>query len=298
MTEKPRTRFTPSTARRRLGEELRKARERAGLTLAAAAEHIERSAPTLSRLENGKAIPRSTDVKALLDRFAEARPTSVSDAVREQILALVPQAREQEWFTSFRDVLGSDKNKDDVARYIEFESSATVIKSYEPEIVPGLLQTRDYAAAVTEQFHPDRSDDERARLVEFRMKRKGVLVGDAALTLQVVIGELVLRRLLAPVDVTRVQLRHLLEDAERPNVDLRIAPLSLGISAAVGGPFVVMDLPEGEPDLVYLESREGAIYKHDEKTLERYRRDFAELLAAVPGPEESAELIRQAADAL
>lgn len=289
-------RLSSSNARRRLGDDLRTIRERAGLTLAEAAAQIQRSAPTLSRLENGRAIPRLVDVKALLDHYAAVHPASVSERVRVRVLDLADNARDVEWYTSFRDVLTSDVTRDDLARYIGYENEASEIRSYEPELVPGLLQTPDYMAAIMERFHPDRTDAERARLVDFRVARQQVLTRKAgALRLRLVIGELVVRRITTSHAVMAEQLQHLIDHVRGAvkNVDLRIVPATLGIPAAVGGPFVVMSLPAGEPDLVYLESREGATYRQDGAVGDRYSEYFEDLLGAAFSPSDAVELIEE-----
>lgn len=288
------SRFSPSTARRRLGDELRTIRERTGLKLVEAAAHIQRSAPTLSRLETGKAVPRLVDVKALLDHYAEVSPASVSDSTRVRVLALADNGREEEWFTSFRDVLTSDMTRDDVARYVAYESDAVEIRSFEPDLVPGLLQTREYASAVVEQYFPDRSEEERARLVEFRMARQQVLRRPSgALRFRVVIGEMVVRRVMTAPEAMQEQLRRILDEIRggSPAVEVRISPAALGIPAAVGGPFVVMSLPGGEPDLVYLESREGAQYRQDEGVRSRYNGYFEDLVESALSADESIGLV-------
>lgn len=289
-------RYSPSTARRRLGEELRLIREKTGLNLAVAAAAIERSAPTLSRLENGQAVPRLVDIKGLLDQYAEVQEVSLSAGVRERLIALASNGREEEWFSSFRDVLNSDMTRDGLARYVAYEDGADEIRSFEPDLVPGLVQTRGYATAVVAQYFPERTENERARLVEFRLARQKVLErGGGAPRFRVVVGEYVVRRDLAPPDAMQEQRERLLDCARGtvPNVDLRIAPASLGISAAVGGPFVVMSLPDGEPDLVYLENREGALYRQDEATRARYSDYFDDLLESALDPKMSARMIEE-----
>lgn len=289
-------RYSPSTARRRLGEELRSIREKVGLNLAEAAAAIERSAPTLSRLETGKAVPRLVDIKALLDQYEETKSLSVPAPTRARLIALAHNGREEEWFTSFRDVLNSDMTRDDVERYVAYEDGAEEIRSFEPDLVPGLLQTRGYATAVVAQYFPDREESARARLVDFRLARQKVLEREGgAPRFSVVIGEMVVRRELAPRDAMKEQRERLLECARGavPNVELRIAPASLGIPAAVGGPFVVMSLPADEPDLVYLESREGALYRQDEVTRLRYAGYFDDLVEAALDPKESVQMIEE-----
>lgn len=294
-------RTSPSTARRRLGEQLRSIRERADLTLSEAAASIERSAPTLSRLENGKVLPRLVDVKALLDRYAEVVPGSVPVEVRSRIIELTHSSRDEEWFTSFRDVLSSDKTRDDLARFVAYENDAEEIRAFEPELVPGLLQTPAYAADVINHFFADQSSARRGRLADFRIARQeAIQLRAEALRLRVVIGELVVRHSLSAPAVMREQLARLLASArgEAVGVELRVLPMARSVAAAIGGPFVVMSLPEGEPDVVYIETREGALYRHDDVARRRYSRHFQEVLDAALGFDESARLISDALTAL
>ena len=166
---------TPSSAKRRLGVALKDVREAAGLSLDEAARAIQRSAATLSRLERGRLQkPRMIEVVALLDRYRAVDDSAVTDELSEQIRRLTTQAAEPAWFKSFRDVLGGPMTADDAQRYIEFESDASAIRTYEPENVPGLLQTPGYAEAITDVFFPTYSRTERSRFVELRLARQRI----------------------------------------------------------------------------------------------------------------------------
>ncbi|WP_433276616.1 helix-turn-helix domain-containing protein [Pseudonocardia xinjiangensis] len=291
-------RLTPSAARRRLGEELLKSRRRARLSLDEAARGIERSAATLSRLENGRTIPRLVDVKALIAHYQSVASRSVANGTEERILTLAEIARKEEWFASFRDVLAGELTSNEARRLVEFEGEATMIRSYEPELVPGLLQTEAYAAAVTEAFFPERSDVERQRLVEFRLGRQQILQrGDREVDLRVVIGEAALRHVMGSPAVMREQLNALLADVQngRSNVTIQVSPLALAIPAVLGGPFAQMDLASEEgPGLVYLEGRESAQFMLTDDAVERYRELFHQLTGAALDAGGSAKVLEEA----
>jgi transcriptional regulator with XRE-family HTH domain len=294
---------TPSTAKRRLGVALKDAREAAGLPLDEAARAIQRSAATLSRLERGRLQkPRLIEITALLTRYASANRAAVPSERRDQILRLTEHAAEPAWFQAFRDVLGGPMTADDAQRYIEFESDAAVIRSFEPEAVPGLLQTRGYAEAITDVFFPAYSPAERARFVELRLARQQVLDrGADPVRLDVVIGEVALRRRLTAAQVMREQLQHLLGYAEgtQPNVTLRVAPIELGHPAVYGGPYVVMDLAdEDENGLVYLEGRREPQFVQSDDTVDEFRRLHHELTGVVLDAAQTAAIIKESIDGL
>ena len=281
---------TPSAARRRVGAALKTAREAAGLSLDEAAHVIQRTAPTLSRLERGRlSKPRLVDVKALLERYGNA----VDPARRDGILRLAGQAAAPEWFKKFSDVLGGSMTVDDAQRYIEFENDASVIRSYEPEMIPGLLQVRGYAEAVTDAFFPEHSPAERERFVELRLARQQVLERpNDPLVFDAVIGELALRRQVADEAIMRDQIQALLDLSTASNVTVRIAPIELGHPAAIGGSFVVMDLADpDENGVVYLESRGAPQFVQDDDTHDKLRPLHRDLVDAVLSVEKSRNLL-------
>lgn len=271
---------SPTAARRRLGAVLREFRERAGLTLDDAGKPLQRSAATISRLENGKVKPRLIDVGALVDLFASAAP-GVTDDERALVLDLAADSRREAWFSPFRDVLAGNMVSDHTRRYVEFETDAAKIETYEPDVVPGLLQTAAYTDAIAARFIPDHSIQQRRRFVKFRGARQDVLTRTPSpLDFRVVLGEQVLRRSVGGAAVMRPQLAALADNVRNglPNVTIQIAPGSLLTQGTIGGPFVVMSFADSEDDdLVYLEGRSGAEYLQSDNDLAKYRDYFREL---------------------
>ena len=292
----PPQQLAPSAARRQLGVELRQVRDEIGLQLAVAAKAIERSAATLSRLETAKSMPRLVDVKALLDYYADEKPEAVPPATRDRILALVEPSRETEWFTSFRDVLSGDLTNGDAQRYVEYETVAESIRAYAPILVPGLLQTRRYARAVTDVVFPGQPIRARNRFVDYRMERQRVLdpIG-GSLDFQVVLGEAVIRRQVGSAEIMREQLTALLEQISngKPNVSVRIVAAAASARALFGGPFLVMDLRDDSAGLVYLEGREGSQFLQSSDAVDRYAELFVELSDVALDPEGSARLVEE-----
>lgn len=296
---------SPSAARRQLGTLLRELRERAGLRLEDAGDHIERSTATLSRLENGKSVPRLVDVRALLDLYTESKPDDVTQEERDRAMLLAADSRKEEWFDPFRDVITGDMTQAHMERYVQWETDAEELLTYEASIVPGLLQTREYAEAVAELFFPDSTPRQRSRFVDFRMARQEVLRRRPnPLEFRVTLREVALRRVFGSPAVMVEQLKTLEAELSNglPNVQLRIVPDELVVPEALRGPFTVMRLPdESDNDghgLVYLEGAGGGEYLQNAAAVERYRRDFAKLWAASLSKEQSLDLMRRIADTI
>ncbi|MGH3613961.1 MAG: helix-turn-helix domain-containing protein [Pseudonocardia sp.] len=257
--------LSPVAARRRLGAELRTLREKAELKLDVAAGRLQRSAATVSRLETGKAVPRVPDIRELIDLYAEVTPDAITDEVRAKLISLAADGRGQQWFSGYKDVLAGDMTPDRMQYFASLETDATEIRSFQPEVVPGLLQTHAYAEAMTLLCFPEHTAVQRTRFVDFRLARQHVLRRDvAALQMRLVLGETALRRPIGGPDTMREQLSALLKilaGDELPNVELRIAPDSQVSPAVIGGPFLVMLFVEDrDQDVVYLEGRGGEAY--------------------------------------
>jgi hypothetical protein len=277
--------LSPSMARRRLGALLRAARERAHVTLDGAARPaLQRSAATLSRLENGKVKPRLLEIHALLDLYAAADPGSVSAELRALADALAEAGRRATWFGPYADVLTSPLVDDDTRRFLELEADASRIQSYQPDVVPGLLQTPGYVRAIADTYYSHASSRERDRWVEFRLDRqRAVARRGSALDVHVVIGEQALLRFIGGPEVMREQLGALAAASREGtgNIRMQIAPMSLTIRGAIGGAFLVMRFDdEQDVDFVYLEGRSGADYLENPGTVAQYQEQFADLAAA------------------
>ena len=190
----------------------------------------------------------------------------MTGAERDGLIQLTPEARQPGWWHLFRDVL---PNPYEV--YIGLEAGASSIRNFEPVVVPGLLQTEDYARAVTLLGHGNAPAEEVERRVSLRMARKPLLKGPQAPHLWAVIDEAVLRRPIGGPKVMRAQLEYLIECAAMPSVTLQVIPFQAGGHSAAGGPFSILRFAEADlPDIVYLEQLTSAIYLDKRETVDHY----------------------------
>jgi transcriptional regulator with XRE-family HTH domain len=268
----------PVVPRRRLGAELRTLREQAGLTIEDVAQELECSVSKVSRLETGQGIPKVRDVRDLLDRY------EVTDqAYRDRMMRLVRDGQRQGWWHDFSDVLAPDPEdplvSDNISRYVALEQDSRNVRSFEPTLVHGLLQTEGYARAVLHELStadPDTTD----RLVEFRMRRQRRLYADEdPLTIHVILDEGVLHRLVGGEQVMRAQLKRLLDDAKRPNITIQVLPFSIGAHPSADGPFGILTFPDSDDyDLVYVEGHLGDLYLEKEHDVHTYEKMFNRLV--------------------
>lgn len=298
----PGTPLTPGAACRRLALEMRKLREAAGLTLQHAGDAIERSPATISRFEANRYMPREVEVRALLGYFDKAKPGLVDAETEDRILWLRTEGRKEQWYESFKQELTGDMIPAHIQKFVEYETDAEQIRSYESDRVPGLLQTFGYARAVAEIFFPDRRAAEYERFAAFRLARQAKLREPGRnLRSTFIVNEVALRRELGSPDVLREQLEALVSGIEREgagHVDLRIVPITTATPAAMDGPFVIMSFPNGSQDgeLVYLESRTGGSYLTAEADVQRFVRHFENLTSVARSGADAVRLIRSILD--
>jgi transcriptional regulator with XRE-family HTH domain len=251
----------PTVLRIVLGSQLRRLRERRQITCEEAGDAIRASHSKISRMELGRVRFRRRDVADLLKLYGVAGEQETAS-----MLALADRANEPGWWHSYSDILPGWFEV-----YIGLEEAASRIRSYEVQFVPGLLQTEDYARAVTLLGHPDAPGHEVERRVGLRMRRQSLLTGEEAPHFWAVVDEAVLRRPLGGVRVMREQLRHLIEMTELPNVTLQMVPFDLGGHAAAGGPFSILRFAERDlPDVVYLEQLTSALYLDKRDDVDHY----------------------------
>jgi transcriptional regulator with XRE-family HTH domain len=250
----------PTAARLRLGAELRKLREAAGLTREDAAAAIRGSAPKISRLELGRLGFKQRDVGDLLDLYG------MDDRLgRATLLALARQANEPVWWAGYRDVV-----PDWFEPYLGLEQAASIIRTYEVQFVPGLLQTEAYARAVFRiaGTAPPEQVEQRVRL---RMRRQQILHRAGPPHLWAVIDEAALSRPIGGPVVMRAQYEHLCALAQLRQVNIQILPFRAGGHSAAGGPISILRFPGGElPDVIYLEQLDRAAYPARPGDLARY----------------------------
>ncbi len=246
-----------------------------------------RSIPGTSGTYTGAAAqPRS--VRDLLDLYG------VTGSDREGLIQLSREARQPGWWHSFRDVL---PNPYEV--YIGLETGAVSIRNFEPLLIPGLLQTADYARAMIRGGARELDSDEIERRVEVRLSRQQVLLKEDRPRLWAVIDEAVTRRVVGGPAIMAAQLQQLAEAAEQGKTTLQVVPFSAGAHAGTSGPFVILGLPgPDEPDLVYVETLAGDIYLEERADVDRYTLAFDRLLAAALHPDDSIALVEAAARSL
>jgi hypothetical protein len=213
----------------------------------------------------------------------------VPDDEAAAFVALAEEANRPGWWQRFHDVL-----PDWFSLYVSLEGAANIIRSYEPHFVPGLLQTEDYARAVTLLGHPSAPGHEVERRVGLRMRRQSLLHSDEPPHLWAVVDEAVLRRPLGGRQVMRRQLERLREITELPHVTLQMVPFKLGGHAAAGGPFSILRFAERDlPDVVYLEQLTSALYLDKREDVDHYHMVMERLcIDAEPAPDIGETLTR------
>jgi transcriptional regulator with XRE-family HTH domain len=240
----------PTVLRMVLGKRLRQLREQAGVSFDEAARAIEVTALTVRRMEKAEVGLRIPYVKELL------RTYGVSDTEIEDFLSLAREANQPGWWHKFRDVL-----PEWFSAYVSLESEAQVIRLYEPQYVPGLLQTHDYAAALLRVGFPNVSPEDVDRRVALRLRRQDLLVKPEAPAIWAILDETVLRRPVGGSEVMRAQIDRLVEATERPKIRIQIMRFAAGPHPGAYGPFHYFRFGFSElPDIVYTEGLAGAQY--------------------------------------
>ncbi|WP_051866386.1 helix-turn-helix domain-containing protein [Streptosporangium roseum] len=241
----------PTILRILLGAQLRRLRTAKGVSREDAGYAIRASHAKISRLELGRVGFKERDVADLLTLYGVTDPCD-----RSPLLALALQANAPGWWHKYGDLLPSWFEV-----YVGLEEAASIVRTYEVQFVPGLLQSPEYARAVIMLVHSAASAEEVDRRVALRMTRQERLTRPDATTLWAVMDEAVLRRPIGGPQVLRAQIDHLLKVTEMPNVRLQIMPFHRGGHAAAGGSFSILRFPERDlPDVVYLEQLTSALY--------------------------------------
>ena len=272
---------TPTGRRRRLGAELRRLREEAGLTIDRVAEALECSPSKVSRIETGQVSATPRDVRDMLGLYR------VDDARLEAMVQVAREARQRGWWQKFVDV------PDGVPAYVGLEAAATSIDVYMSLIVPALLQTPDYARAVIAAVRPDLPASEIDRRVELRLRRQELLDQERPPVMRVLLDDTLLRRPVGGPAVMAAQRRRLLADADRPAVTIQVLEVAAGAHAGMDGPFTIFGFPApAERDVVALDSAADALYLEGPEDVARYRRVFELLLPTARSPGDSAAIIR------
>lgn len=269
----------PTVLRIALGGQLRKLRESKKITREAAGDAIRGSHAKISRLELGRTSFKERDIRDLLTLYGVDDPEE-----RESFLELARKANEPGWWHRYGDLLPPW-----FSTYLGLEQAASKIRTYESHLVPGLLQTPDYARAVVTLGYEDSDTDRR---VAFRQRRQEILHRADPPVIWAVLDEAALHRPVGGRDVHRAQMEHLLDLTRLPNVTIQVVPFSAGEHAAAGSSFTILRFAETElPDIVYLEQLTSALYLDRREDLALYLSVMDRLSVQAAPPEESRRII-------
>ncbi|KOX08129.1 XRE family transcriptional regulator [Micromonospora sp. NRRL B-16802] len=265
-----------------LGAQLRRLREASGVTREGAGWEIRSSESKISRMELGRVGFKERDVADLLTLYG------VTDGQeRESLLKLARDANSPGWWHRYGDVLPSWFQS-----YLGLEAAAALIRSYEVQFVPGLLQTPEYARAVVLLGHSAADVAEIDRRVALRMQRQQLLRRDRPPQLWVVVDEAALRRPIGGVEVMRGQLEALIEATRSPHIRLQVIPFAAGGHAAAGGAFTILRFGDQElPDIVYIEQLTSALYLDKRDDLDYYAVAMERLCVEAEPPERTPEIL-------
>ena len=277
----------PTVRSRRVGTELRRLREVAAVTTAQAAELLSCSPAKISRIENGIVSVRVVDLRLLLDRYGDQ-----DQEHRAYLERLARESNKRGWWQDYGDTIPPY-----YADFIGLETDASYIKTWEATIVPGLLQTPDYARAVMlanpAMISPDKLDN----LISIRHERQARLEQDTRVRLDAVVWEAALLTTVGSHEVRRGQLARLLELMGRPNISVQVLPLEAGDKANMSGAFVMFSFgSERSVSTVFVENLTGSQYLERDQELRDYTLVFDALRSAALSPVASAARIRQRLD--
>jgi transcriptional regulator with XRE-family HTH domain len=273
---------SPTVRRRELGALLRKLRTEKGLTVEQAADQLMFSMSKLSRMETGHGAPSRRDIRDLCALYEVT-----DEAERKRMMNLAVEGRQAGWWQSY------DLNQ--FADYVGLEADAVSVKNYQSILVPGLLQTPDYARAVNEAVIPQPDPERLEEQTEVRLRRQDRLTQDPPLRFGAILDEAALHRVIGGPAVMEAQLRHLTELSKLPNVTLQVIPFSAGGHPAMDSTFNVLEFADAVPGVVYVEGLVGWVYMKRSRDVERYVGVFERLCHMALPPRESVELIEKAA---
>lgn len=271
----------PTVLRILLGSQLRMLREVKGITREEAGYAIRASGSKISRMELGRVSFKERDVTDLLKLYG------VDEDETATLVALAIQANSPGWWHKYGDVL-----PDWFQVYVGLEEAASLIRLYEVQFVPGLLQTAGYARAVVRLGQPGAAPEEIERRISLRMGRQELLTKPGGPRLWAIVDEAALRRPIGGKEVMRAQLEQLILATEEPQVTLQVMPFRSGGHAAEAGAFTIMRFPEPDlPDVVYLEQLTSALYLDKRDDVEKYTEVMERLSVESESPERSVDIL-------
>lgn len=278
------SRMASPTARRKFGIELRSFREAAELTIEEVAAAAGISMSHLSRIERGQVGVRRPTLMALLQQYGTDEATT---ARLVATAAETTKRKNRDWWQPYATAI-SEK----YATLLAFESEATSIRDFSPTLVPGLIQTEEYARASLQRGPVRLTPDAIETRVEARLARQSVLDRSNPPRAWFILDEAAIRRPVGGAEAMRRQLLHLVEVATRPSIDFQVIPFSAGAHAGPLGPLVILSFAEGE-DVVYCETYVADLYP---EAVELYDDVFNQLAQDALSIERSADLVKRVAE--
>lgn len=272
----------PTVLRRLLGAQLRRLRERQGITREEAGYAIRASGSKMSRLELGRVGFKERDVMDLLTLYGVTDETD-----RDTLLALAQDANSPGWWHRYGDVLPGW-----FETYVGLEEAAALVRTYEVQFIPGLLQTEAYARAVISLGNSTASPEEIEQRVSLRTTRQKLLTRGDSPRLWAVVDEAALRRPIGGRDVMRGQIERLIEATKLPGVILQVLPFRVGGHTAEAGAFTILRFPESDlPDVVYVEQLTSALYLDRRDDVDSYMEAMERLCVVSAPPDDTAEIL-------
>ncbi|MEV7125412.1 helix-turn-helix transcriptional regulator [Streptomyces sp. NPDC093260] len=274
----------PTVRRRRLGQELRRLRELKGMTAEEVAERLLVSQSKISRLENGRRSISQRDVRDLCGVY-EVEDHRIVDS----LMQMAKDSRQQGWWHSFGDIPYSV--------YIGLETDAASLRVYDPQVVPGLLQTRQYAEALIAGALPETAPADVDKRVQVRMRRQErISATENPLRLWTVLDEAALRRTVGNSDVMRDQLEHLVEQSQLPHVTVQVIPFDMGAHPGLNGQYAILEFPDAaDSSVVYIEGVTSDLYLEKANDVQKYSVMYEHLRAQALNVEQSRQFIAKVA---
>jgi transcriptional regulator with XRE-family HTH domain len=260
---------------------LRDLRQKKGLTVDQVAEALLCSASKISRMETGQRGVTLRDVRDLCGLYEVAEADE-----RERLMNMAKEAKQPGWWQSY----GLP-----YSNYIGLEQVAASIKIYDSAVVPGLLQTADYARALHEVSFPKQDSSVIDQRVNVRVTRQHILYSDHPPMLQMILDESFLHRTVGGPTIMRRQLERVVEAMEMPLVNLQIIPYEVGAHPALDSVFTILEFDSNVTDIVYVEGLVGNLFLDHEADLDRYKQVFDELRSMALGQQKSQDIIRKKA---
>ncbi|MFD0415938.1 helix-turn-helix domain-containing protein [Streptomyces sp. NPDC127108] len=270
----------PTVRRRRLGQELRRLRELKGMTAEEVAERLLVSQSKISRLENGRRSISQRDVRDLCGVY-EVEDHRIVDS----LMQMAKDSRQQGWWHSFGDIPYSV--------YIGLETDAASLRVYDPQVVPGLLQTRPYAEALITGALPETTPTDIEKRVQVRMRRQErIAAPDNPLRLWTVLDESALRRVVGTRALMREQLEYLVEQSQLPHVTVQVIPFDMGAHPGLNGQYAILEFPDAsDSSVVYIEGVTSDLYLEKANDVQQYSVMYEHLRAQALNVDQSRQLI-------